>query len=280
MPVITFWSESEKETGQTMSAIALATDLGIDHNHKILLITTKYSDDDLETSFWDVSKSSKNKLSFLGGNKKVSLDSGISGLAKAANSNRLSPEMITDYTKIVFRERLEILSGYKSEEGKEQFYKIQNTYLDLIPIAAQYYDMVIVDLEKGLDTFTNKVLDLSDVIVYGINQNMKSLNNYLNSKMEGFLKDSKNVIPLVGKYDDMSKYNSKNIARYISEGRNIEKISYNTLFADSCDEGSAADFFLKLKTIRGEDKSLEIMKDVKSLGEAIKYKMQELQMKI
>lgn len=41
MAIITFWSKSKKETGQTMSAVAVATSMAIEHNYKILLISTR-----------------------------------------------------------------------------------------------------------------------------------------------------------------------------------------------------------------------------------------------
>lgn len=41
MAIITFWSESKKGTGQTMSAVAVATSMAIEHNYRILLISTR-----------------------------------------------------------------------------------------------------------------------------------------------------------------------------------------------------------------------------------------------
>ena len=37
MPIITFWSNSKKQTGQTMSLTAIATSMAIEHNYKILI---------------------------------------------------------------------------------------------------------------------------------------------------------------------------------------------------------------------------------------------------
>ncbi len=41
MAIITFWSNTEKETGQTMSIAAVAASMAIEHNYKILLISTR-----------------------------------------------------------------------------------------------------------------------------------------------------------------------------------------------------------------------------------------------
>ena len=38
MAVIAFWSQEKKETGQTLSQVALSTYMAIEHNYKILNI--------------------------------------------------------------------------------------------------------------------------------------------------------------------------------------------------------------------------------------------------
>ena len=38
-------------------------------------------------------------------------EAGIDGLAKMLRSNKLNPDMITNYTKVVFKDRLEVLLG-------------------------------------------------------------------------------------------------------------------------------------------------------------------------
>ena len=40
MPIVTFWSNNEKTIGQTVSAAVVATVMAIEHNYKILLITS------------------------------------------------------------------------------------------------------------------------------------------------------------------------------------------------------------------------------------------------
>ena len=43
MSIISFWTEDTKETGQTSVAIAVATQMAIQHNKKILLIDDIYT---------------------------------------------------------------------------------------------------------------------------------------------------------------------------------------------------------------------------------------------
>ena len=44
MAVIAFWSNSKKETGQTVSIAAIATYIAIEHNYRILLVDGNFND--------------------------------------------------------------------------------------------------------------------------------------------------------------------------------------------------------------------------------------------
>lgn len=53
MAIITFCSNETKETGQTMSLAATAAYMAIEHNYKILVISTDFNDLSLENCFWE-----------------------------------------------------------------------------------------------------------------------------------------------------------------------------------------------------------------------------------
>ena len=56
MSIITFWSNDNIETGQTMSLAATAAYMAIEHNYKILVISTDFNDLSLENCFWEYDK--------------------------------------------------------------------------------------------------------------------------------------------------------------------------------------------------------------------------------
>ena len=278
MPIITFWTELNKEIGQTAAAIAAATQMAMEHNKRILLMST-YNNQELQDAFWPPSAGNKKLISSLLGNqKKVMIDNGISGMAKALASNRLNPEQIPNYTKTVFKGRLEILSGFNGEE--KEYEELKPIYPDVIQRANRFYDVVIIDLNKTMSDFANSILDISDIVAYGINQKNKSIEHYMESKESGFISTRNDVIPYIARYDQYSKYSTKNIGRLIREKRKINVMPYNTLFAEACDEGTVADYFLKVGTIKGEDRNVKFLGDIRSLTDAIIYRLQELQMKI
>jgi len=116
MAIISFWSNGREETGKTSAIVALTTLLGINHNYKVLVLNTKYNDYAYEDCYWQ-----EDKLIKLINSKdaKTDIGHGISGLSKAILSNKTSPEIITNYTRIVFKDRLELLTDTKISVFKD-----------------------------------------------------------------------------------------------------------------------------------------------------------------
>ena len=86
---------------------------------------------------------------------------------------------------------------------------------------------------------------------------------------------------LFGRYDKFSKYNNKNITRYLREKKPLSVIPYNTLFFESCSDGTIIDFILKARNITDEtDRNSSFVKELKEIDNNIIFKLQELQMKL
>lgn len=56
MAVITFCSNEIKETGQTLSMAAIASYMAIEHNYKILMISTGFNDLTWKIAFGNIIK--------------------------------------------------------------------------------------------------------------------------------------------------------------------------------------------------------------------------------
>ena len=44
MSIVTFWNNEKEQTGKTASIVAIATYMAIQHNYKVLLISTSLND--------------------------------------------------------------------------------------------------------------------------------------------------------------------------------------------------------------------------------------------
>ena len=279
MSIVTFYNSSVEQTGKTMSIAAIATYMAIEHNYRILIISTTNKEDALKRCFWGEKKKKKN-LGIFGPNTALEIETGVEGLARVIRSNKITPDIITNYTKVVFKDRFEILLGceFPPSDGTV----IETMYPSIVKAANQYYDLVFVDLDQNVDEETRKsILYDSDVVVINISQRLKSINKFKEQKEKNKVLASQKSVIMVGRYDKYSKYNAKNISRYLGEKNQVLTIPYNTLFFEATEEAGVPDLFLRFrKSLDADDRNAFFIEEVRRASENIVYRLQNLQMKI
>ena len=278
MSVVTFWNDEKEQTGKTLNIAAIVTHMAIEHNYKIAVISTGHKDTTLDHCFWEERKVKKN-LGLFGPNTNIAMEDGIVGLETIMKSNRISPEQITNYTKIIFKDRLEILPSFKGE--KIEYDELKSYYPEIINLANRYYDLVFVDLDNELGKeLQDTILLNSNLIVTCLSQRLASINNFMKKREEmPILKSNKNLI-LIGRYDKFSKYTIKNISRYMGEKNKVSTIPYNTLYFEASEEAKVPDLFLRLRKIDEEDRNSIFIEEVKRTSDNIIYRLQDLSMKM
>ena len=238
MPIVSFWSSTKRETAQTLSMIAIACHMAVENNTKILMVDTNFNDPTIKTAFFpEFDNSTKRAIKKLNAGK-IDIGSGIEGLAKLLASGKNCGEVITDYSKVIYKGRLEAILSYFSNDETE-IARIRQAYKDLIKQANQHYDYVFVDVPKGLDnSFTNEILNISDVIVFNITQRQRD----------------------------------------IGEKKEIPAVSYNTLFFENANEGQIGDYFLKFRKslISSNDRNAVFVDEVANAADRVVFKTQEV----
>ena len=281
MSIVAFWNNGIEQTGKTLSLAAICTQLAIEHNYRILVISTGYKDENLDNCYWKQVESNKTKknLGLFGPNTNVSLEEGMAGLTRIMKSNKLSPNNIANYTKTIFKDRLEILPSFKGDQ--REYNEIRNYYPEIINLANSYYDLVFVDLDKQLqDDVSETILKDANLIVVSLSQRLTSINNFMKLREEKPIFKSKKTLLLIGRYDKFSKYNIKNISRYLNERNKVSTIPYNTLFFEACEEADVPDLFLKLKRTEEDDRNGFFLAEVRRTIDNIIYRLQNLAMKM
>ena len=278
MAIITFRSNELKETGQTLSMVAVATQMAIEHSYKVLIVSTNFKDQTLENCFWDLNKI--NNANNFSEKAKVGVDSGVEGLIKVLVSNRTSTEIIKNYSRTVLKDRLDILLSPVTQDYKE-YTQICENYQEILKMANRYYDLVFVDLTNRMnEEQAQNIINVSDVIIFNITQRLKNINDFMELKETDEFYRRKNVMLLLGRYDAHSKYNVKNVTRYMKEKKQILAIPYNTLYFEACSEGKVIDYFLRLKNIDENDRNHIFVSEITRANASILFKLQELQIKI
>lgn len=278
MPIISLWSGNSKETGQTLSTVAIATAMAIEHNSKILVISTEFKGKTVENCFWENSRS-KGLNSMFGG-RQPGMSNGVEGLIKILQSNKTTSNIVADYAKVVFRDRLDILAAPETNI-LDMYNQITPYYPQLAQVANKDYNFVFIDIDKNMKTEDQKaILQISDLIIVTMKQGLTDLEEIITLKEKNPLFNKNNVVLLVGKYDKNSKYTLKNILRYLKVNKNVLAIPYNALYNEASTEGKVADFFLSHRSINDStDRNMIFMEQTKSTCDNIIFKIQEMRLR-
>lgn len=279
MAIVSFCGSDDKETGQTLASIAVATMTAIDHNYKILHISTGFRDKTVESCFWNSNK--RDAVSQIVGGREVGINSGMEGLIKLFQSHRTSNNIIADYAKVVFKDRLDILPA-PAADNINDYNAIAEYFSNIAAIANKDYNMVFIDIDKKMKPeLKRKILEVSDVIVLTIKQSADMIEKTIQIRKENEIFNKPNVIIMIGKWDKYSKFNIANVTRELREKRNVCAISYNTLYFDASTEGKVADFFLNNRVITDKsDRNFTFMDETKKTCDAILNRIQEMKMKL
>ena len=270
MAIVTFWNNTEEQCGTTSSSIALATYVASEHNVKVLLISTGFNDRIVKDSFLIEKK--KSKLSLFSNNVSGLENNGIEGLDRIIRSNRISPEIIKDYTQVLLTDRLEVLFGVEGNLG--QYDLIKERYSQIIALASKYYDLVIVDLDNKIGEQSKiDILNESDIVISMISQRARQIEKVAEMLKENkILKKDKTIIA-IGKYMEQTKYNAKNISRSILRVKDtVNTIPYNNLFFECSQEGKVVDLFIHYLKVKEKDENF-FFQELKRLYETIQIKL-------
>ena len=169
MPIVSFWSpENSSQLSTTAAAVAVSAMIPTKCHYKSIVTQTHYSDMPLESSFFNMDK--------LGNKGSLDIaDVGVDALDRLLRSNKLTPENISNYAKPIAKGRLELLYGtFKND--LDSYSRILETFPLILDYASQFYDIVLVDVNKGYDSpEVNQILQKSDLIVLSMSQNFQIL---------------------------------------------------------------------------------------------------------
>ncbi len=281
MSIVVFSSSELKETGQSLAISALATYMAIEHNQKMLIVATDFNDNTLEDCFWQQKKEEFVIDRTLALDRVTTMDSGVEGLIKIVSSSKTSPEIVRNYSKVVLRDRLDILVS-PDTKSRDEYNKIAISYASIIQTANRFYDYVFVDLDNKMNLSEyEQIMQLADVIVLTLTQNLRCINNFVELKNKNHFYNNKKIIPTITRYDRYSKYNRKNVSRYLKEKKLMPTISYNTLFSEACSEGKIVDYFLKMRNVKADetDRNKIFIYEIAELSEYVLEKIKDVQNK-
>lgn len=273
MAKVVFWSPVTRKTGNTFSAIAISTLMGIEEDINAILLHAHWQSRKIESSFEDYDQL-KNMNIFTNSNI------GMTALSRLSDSNKLNPESIKNYAKPVLKQRLDIMYG-TNVTTREQFASLSNTFPAIVRKADEAYDFAIVDSPKGTDhEYIREMLEDADLVVCTVPQDIVMLDEFFEEIENNSIIKNKNKIIVIGDYENKSKCNVFNVKGKYKTSYNskipIFAVPHNYVFMDACNDGAVIDFFYKNIKADARDYNgyfiSEVRKIVKKILEITKVK--------
>ena len=231
MSVITFWNNGKEQTGKTLSITAITTQMSIEHNYKILVISTGHKDTTLDRCFWEEKRKKKNRGLF-GPNTNTAMEDGIVGIETIMRSGKLQPENIEDIVAVNALYRpgpMENIDSFvKRKKGLEPI-----TYPDhrLISILKNTYGIIVYQeqIMQVAAVMAGNRLGQADILRRAISKKKASLIDeerihfVEGAKKQGFTREkAEEVYQYIEKFSHKSELKQnlnkkKNIKRYIDK---------------------------------------------------------------
>lgn len=262
MAKIVFWSPEKGSSGCTHTAIAISSMMGITHKVSSLLI-------DANSNAKKISSSYTLYEDLVNSNGFNDTNLGMNAIMRLIKSNKLSPDIIQNYSKPVLKGRLDILYSAIANTTTEERENLLSMPL-IAKNADEVYDLVFIDLPKDTtDDSVLRVLQQADVIVCVIPQETQKLAN-VQKRLEDIaeVKD-KPILMVLGDYETASKYNTFNIKMKYKFQNTLYTLPHNYLFADACNDGNVLDFLYRNSNSQAGDingtfvqKTTEIVEEI------------------
>lgn len=238
MPRIVFWSPYENMTGNTHTAVAVSTLMGMTHKVTSLLMQANQNSRKMESSFTPYEEL---KQSGVFENSNI----GINALVRLISSNKLTADSIQNYAKPVLKERLDVLYGMSADDT-DGYKQIITNLPYMTRKADEIYDLVFVDMPKSIKkkSIMDTVAD-AEIVVPVINQDAVKFSDFFDIISTNEVLKDKTKIIVIADYEESSKFNVRNIKLKYRVKEPLYVVPHNYMFADACNSGAVVDYLYK-----------------------------------
>lgn len=242
---IVFWSNVHGQCGVTSNLAAVALELTLNYRYKVLMLHNEFNNPSLDEIFLD-----QGTLENVNDNM---FDIGIDALMRYCKYNALNEENFQNYTTTILKNKLDLLQGTAMTKRENFYSELGHMEDHILNSALEYYDFVFSDATAG-ESYSQSLLKRADIIVVNLNQNKQVIKDFFNHPVYKIYQEK--CFFLMGKYDQASKYNRKNLIRQFdfNQKNSLKKllgkndtlgvIPYDVKYLDALNDGKATDYFL------------------------------------
>lgn len=236
---IVSWSPIAGKGASTSNVIALSSLMALDHSNKSLLINPQTEQSLLEELYGNINDN--NEMNY----------GGVVTLKNLIKSKLFKPDVISDYTTTIYRSNLEFLSAsqFMNADDEEE---IQQFSLGMILSASNSnYDLTWIDAPSGINSLSEFILKQADLVLVNLPQDKSAIHKFYKDYSK-YLKDKAYLI-LIGNYDALASYSTRNIRRTHKIQDVMLPVLYATDYKNAVNQNTVSEFFVRIrKTNKGE----------------------------
>ncbi|WIM38550.1 hypothetical protein PO903_18145 [Paenibacillus sp. PK4536] len=199
-------------------------------------------------------------------------DIGIDSVRRLLSSRKLNKNNISDYTIPLLKDRLDLLPGTMIQSNQTVPDK-DSDWQDILNIANEYYDLVIVDIGSGMDKV--ELLKYADGVVVNMSQNINHLESFFTTSKQWASIHQQPWTTVLGAYDPDSKCTISNIRRKYSLKQNIFAIENDAQFRDAWNVQTLLPFVRRNLGVAQPRKYVELFKQATMLTEHVLEQLNE-----
>ena len=262
--LVVFWSLLHGQAKVTANMSAVACLLNNDTQERVIMTHSQFGMADLEGMFNFRMEKEKSKA--------IYNNAGLSALLLRIKQSWLTEDIVEQclmpvstssglYLLPGTEEQFDIL---KASDTEELVYALLGGDIE------KYYEWVMVDASAGNNPLSLRLLDAADVIVINLSQNIATWDKFLHEYPQ--LAKKKNVIFVIGGYDDDSRYNRRNIARMYNlvNGKNLGVVPNNTAFLDAISDGAVAKYIFSNENAKKGEENYDLISECRAISSMIR----------
>lgn len=264
MSTVMFWSPQAGH-GRTSSHTALVTlTAALQYRLRILVCHNQAQGESIESGL--MAQGSMISTAY------QESDIGIDSVRRLLSSRKLNKNNISDYTIPLLKDRLDLLPGTMIASHATSVEE-DSDWQDILSIANEYYDLVIVDVGSGMDKV--ELLKQADSVVVNMSQNINHLETFFNNANRWANIHQQPWTTVLGAYDADSKCAIANIRRKFSLKQNIFAIENDAQFRDAWNAKTLLSFVRRNLGVTQPRKYAELFKQTTMLTEHLLAQLNE-----
>lgn len=245
--LIVSWSPYKGHSKSTTNAMLLAIINVIKHRKKILYINASNEKSAELSLFSQIDES-------------IFSDIGIDAFLRYGKMGTIEEKFINDITFSFLRKLFHFMPT-----SNKSFLEYENSYDNLnfqtFTHLLNYYDNVYIDLPSGYNKVTDYFLTKPISKIINLSQSRFILNTLKDNKFSKLFTD-KNILFLIGAYDESSAYSIKNISKlYPLVNKRLVAIPYNIELMDSISNSNIIEYMQNIN-LSGDDLSKDFIRKI------------------